>query len=279
MSKKEETSQSEKKVGLLRRLWNCLRNPSPIALGIILLVGMLIGVFSTVSFDRTMEVVGSNEFCIGCHEMQAHPYQEYLQSSHYSNDSGFQATCSDCHTPKAFLPMMVRKIEASKEVYGNLMGVIDTPEKYEARRLQMAETEWARMRGQKSVTCLECHNPAQMQKPYMATFHVSSFDDGKACIDCHKGIVHKTPVSTTKPVRGPGDDPALILHSIEGFQINQNTNDCLQCHSREQSAAGATAIHPSHYVDRDGRQLNVLSPSRYFCTACHVPQNEKNPGD
>lgn len=278
MSNKKETSQPEKKAGLLRRLWNCLRNPSPISLGVILLVGMLIGVFSTVSFDRTMEVVGSNEFCISCHEMENTPYKEYLLSTHYSNDSGVQATCSDCHTPKAFVPMMVRKMEASKEVYGNLMGVIDTPEKYESRRLQMAETEWARMRGQNSVTCLECHNPALMQKSFMATFHVSSLDDKKACIDCHKGVVHKLPVSTAKPVRVAGDDPALVLHSIEGFKIDQNMNTCLQCHSREQSPAGATAIHPSHYVDRDGRQLDALSPSRYFCTACHVSQNDKGMG-
>ena len=53
-------------------------------------------------------------------------YQEYKQTIHYSNCTGVRAVCSDCHVPKDWTHKMIRKIQASKEVYGKIMGTIDT---------------------------------------------------------------------------------------------------------------------------------------------------------
>ena len=39
----------------------------------------------------------------------------------------------------------------------------------------------------------------------------------------------------------------------------------------------AIAISPTHYVDRDGHQLADVSPRRFFCTQCHVPQADAKP--
>ena len=36
-------------------------------------------------------------------------------------------------------------------------------------------------------------------------------------------------------------------------------------------------VSVTHYQDRDGNIRQEISPRRYFCTACHVPQNEARP--
>ena len=45
---------------------------------------------------------------------------------------------------------MVRKMQASTEVYAYFTGKVDTKEKFEKHRLEMAEREWARMKANNS---------------------------------------------------------------------------------------------------------------------------------
>ena len=72
--------------------------------------------------------------------------------------------------------------------------------------------------------------------------------------------------------------PPLIPHSIRGYEITVNTNKCMNCHAWENAiSAGAPRISVSHYRDRDGKQLADVSPSRYNCTQCHVPQVNAKP--
>ncbi len=74
-------------------------------------------------------------------------------------------------------------------------------------------------------------------------------------------------------MRAYPEQPPVIPHSIEGYQLSVNTNRCLSCHKREfTEASGAPMISVTHYMDRDGQMLADVSPRRYFCTACHVPQ-------
>lgn len=69
--------------------------------------------------------------------------------------------------------------------------------------------------------------------------------------------------------------PPLIPHKIEGYQVNRNFNKCLSCHSwKNYKEAEATKISLTHFNDRDGNELSDVSPRRYFCTQCHVPQVE-----
>jgi cytochrome c-type protein NapC len=92
---------------------------------------------------------------------------------------------------------MARKIQASQEVYGKIMGTIDTPEKFEAKRLELAEHEWARMKGSQSRECRNCHSfdgmDVEKQKTRASKMHKIAKDENKTCIDCHKGIAHKKP--------------------------------------------------------------------------------------
>ncbi len=81
-----------------------------------------------------------------------------------------------------------------------------------------------------------------------------------------------------RPKRNFPEQPPVIPHSIRDYQIDQNFNTCMTCHSRTQSPeTGAIAVSITHYYDRDGQPLGAVSPRRYFCLQCHVPQHEIAP--
>ena len=80
--------------------------------------------------------------------------------------------------------------------------------------------------------------------------------------------------------RGPHDrdfvqQPPLIPHTIDGYQITKNFNKCMDCHAFQRArTSGATKVSISHFRTRDGQELDNVSPRRYFCTQCHVPQTD-----
>jgi nitrate reductase (cytochrome), electron transfer subunit len=74
------------------------------------------------------------------------------------------------------------------------------------------------------------------------------------------------------------EQPPTIPHSIRNYQIDKNFNMCLTCHSRSASPqTGAPMISVTHFYDRDGQVLAAVSPRRYFCLQCHVPQADVKP--
>ncbi len=179
-------------------LWAKLRQPSAkYSLIALLTVGFFSGIFFWGGFNTAMEATNTMEFCISCHEMHDNVYQEYKKTIRYSNRIGVRAVCSDCHVPKDWSHKMVRKIKASAELWGKLMGTIDTKEKFEANRLRLAENEWARMKAVDSRECRNCHSfegmDTEKQKLRGAKMHKIAQDEKKTCIDCHKGIAHQKP--------------------------------------------------------------------------------------
>ena len=84
--------------------------------------------------------------------------------------------------------------------------------------------------------------------------------------------------SDVKRVRNYAMQPPVIPHKIEAYQVDLRVNKCMTCHSRaatEQSQAPMVSI--THFMDRDGQFLASISPRRYFCNQCHVPQHETEP--
>jgi cytochrome c-type protein NapB len=74
------------------------------------------------------------------------------------------------------------------------------------------------------------------------------------------------------------EQPPTIPHSIDSYQIDKNSNRCLLCHARAGAFTfQAPMISVTHFVDRDGQVLATVSPRRYFCTQCHVPQTDAKP--
>ncbi|OAN51090.1 hypothetical protein A6A04_16810 [Paramagnetospirillum marisnigri] len=146
-------------------------------------------------FNTAMEATNTLGFCINCHEMKDNVYQEYIKTIHYTNRSGVRATCSDCHVPKDWVHKFIRKIQASGEVFHWLMGTVDTPEKFDGKRYQLAKRVWETMKSTDSRECRNCHafdqmNP-DMQKQRARKQHTNAQAEGGTCIDCHKGIAHK----------------------------------------------------------------------------------------
>jgi len=159
------------------------------------IVFMFVGVIFWGGFNTAMEATNSLDFCISCHEMRDTVYQEYKQSIHYANRSGVRASCSDCHVPDPWVYKVLRKIKASNELYHKLVGSVDTPEKFEAKRLELATRVWRAMKATDSRECRNCHNfnsmNADAQKPRAQKQHENALQRGQTCIDCHKGIAHK----------------------------------------------------------------------------------------
>ena len=160
----------------------------------LLAIGLMLGVGGLLAFDATMHATSTEAFCTSCHEMADNPYDQLQRTTHYTNPSGVAATCSDCHVPKEFVPKMIRKIEASREVWGHLRGIIDTPEKYAAHAPVMKEREIARLKANDSQECRNCHDEGRMLLPVQTVkaqeFHKNLEDGGKTCIDCHTGVGH-----------------------------------------------------------------------------------------
>jgi cytochrome c-type protein NapB len=81
--------------------------------------------------------------------------------------------------------------------------------------------------------------------------------------------------TTEKEVRNYPEQPPLIPHAIEGYQVDLNGNKCLSCHARARTAESqAPMLSITHFMDREGQFLASVSPRRFFCTQCHVPQQE-----
>jgi cytochrome c-type protein NapC len=195
----DQGSAPSKKSGL----WGVLRRPSTkYSLLTLLVVGFVSGIVFWGGFNTGMEATNTLEFCISCHEMENTVYQEYKETIHYSNRTGVRAMCSDCHVPRDWGHKMIRKVKASGELYGKIVGTINTPEKFEAKRLQLARREWARMKGSDSRECRNCHSfdgmNTTMQKQRARRQHEMAQENNETCIDCHKGIAHHLPEGMTE---------------------------------------------------------------------------------
>jgi cytochrome c-type protein NapB len=74
------------------------------------------------------------------------------------------------------------------------------------------------------------------------------------------------------------EQPPVIPHSTEGYEVSVHGNKCLSCHARSRTGESqAPMISITHFSDRDGQFLAAVSPRRYFCTQCHVPQHNVKP--
>lgn len=187
---------------VIRFYWKVIRRPSVhYSLGFLTMGGFTMGIMFWGGFNTALEFTNTEEFCTGCHEMRENVYAELQHTIHFTNRSGVRAKCSDCHVPHDWTDKIARKMQASKEVWGKVFGTIDTREKFEAKRRELAEREWARLKANDSLECRNCHNFDYMdftrQSKRASEQHSTALAKGeKTCIDCHKGIAHQLPDMT-----------------------------------------------------------------------------------
>ena len=180
--------------GWIKRLWQRI---SALNAFVLLTIGLVAGIIFWGGFNTVLEMTNTMEFCLSCHEMRNNPYKEYKDTIHYKNPSGVQVTCADCHVPRPWGHKVVRKIKATRELWYKATGKIDTDEKFTAHRWERANRVWDSMKATDSRECRNCHSFESMdlseQDRSARKKHSRAVDQGKTCIDCHKGIAHEEP--------------------------------------------------------------------------------------
>jgi cytochrome c-type protein NapC len=164
--------------------------------GLILLT-FFIGAVMLTAGAAGLAWTNTEQFCIGCHEMKDNVYAEFKGTIHDFNRSGVRAICSNCHVPHEPWPLIKRKMRASFELWGHFMGAIDTKEKFEKRRYELATRVWMRMKETDSLECRNCHHDnafdPDKQSEKAKARHSTMKQKGLTCIDCHFGIAHHEP--------------------------------------------------------------------------------------
>jgi nitrate reductase (cytochrome), electron transfer subunit len=81
-----------------------------------------------------------------------------------------------------------------------------------------------------------------------------------------------------RQIRSYPEQPPIIPHTIEAYQLDADVNQCLSCHARSRTGdSQAPMVSITHFMDRGGQFLASVSPRRYFCVQCHVPQYPVKP--
>ena len=185
--------------GLLARTWRRLRSPSARwPLLALVGVGIVLGAIAIIGTQVMVHVTGTDAFCgTTCHSMQW-VAQEHRESIHGATRTGMRATCHDCHIPREYPELLWYKAAAgTKDVIGEIRGIISTEEKFEQERKRMAAEVWTEYKANDSRACRGCHEFSKdvlaKQRELVRPIHEPALDGRATCIDCHKGVGHKAP--------------------------------------------------------------------------------------
>lgn len=168
-----------------------------IGLGVLIIIGFAGGVWFWWGFNTALEATNKEEFCLSCHTMHDNLLPELQKTVHWQNRTGVRARCPDCHVPHNFSDKIARKMQASREVWGQIVGTIDNRELFKDHRLTLAQREWARFKANNSKECRNCHdyNSMDFSKMRITSQMImrSAAERNASCVDCHKGIAHQLP--------------------------------------------------------------------------------------
>ena len=185
--------------GLLARTWRRVRSPSarwPVAA--LVGLGVVLSAIAIIGTQVMVNVTGTDAFCgTACHSMQW-VAQEHRESIHGAGRTGVRATCHDCHIPREYPELLWYKaVAGTKDVIGEVRGVMDTEAKFKAKRKEMAEHVWEEYRGNDSRACRHCHvfskEVLAKQKEFAQPIHAQVLEGKGTCIDCHQGVAHTAP--------------------------------------------------------------------------------------
>ena len=166
---------------------------------VVLGVGLAVGLVLFASAASFMVYANSENFCANsCHEMTSTVAIEYKGSIHDTNRSGVRATCNDCHVPHGYIPNYIAKLGLFSDLWGHFVtNSIDTKEKFEAKRYELAKRVWVNMKENDSRECRHCHTTTKMdperQSEKAQKRHEKGRAEGLTCIDCHFAISHNEP--------------------------------------------------------------------------------------
>jgi cytochrome c-type protein NapC len=165
---------------------------------VLLFVGLVLGVAFFGSAGSFMVYANSEKFCAtSCHEM-SFLAAEHKGTIHDTNRSGVRATCNDCHVPHGYITNYLAKLGLFSDYWGHFVTKsLDTKEKFEAKRYDLATRVWTYMKENDSRECRHCHTTAKMdpdkQTDKAKARHERGRAEGLTCIDCHFAIAHSEP--------------------------------------------------------------------------------------
>ncbi len=148
--------------------------------------------------------------------------------------------------------------------------------------LMLGITIGNRMGGSNSRPASQAATPADEAPPNPATTGVMSSGGLRSSLRGNAPLNDEGPAPRMSPqtntdvreVRNYPEQPPVIPHTIEAYQVDANVNQCLSCHARTRvGKSQAPMVSITHFMDRDGQFLASVSPRRYFCNQCHVPQH------
>jgi nitrate/TMAO reductase-like tetraheme cytochrome c subunit len=168
---------------------------------------MAVGWGSFAAWVSAVQYTSRTEFCITCHVMRDTVYQDYLKSSHYSNQYGAHAGCPDCHVPQYnWLEETKVKLGTIGELYAFFFEGMSNVANFEKARPELAKQVWAKFAASNARECRHCHDYSSMkmdqQPPSARSMHTDAWAKNENCVDCHKGITHKnfyTPPAEAAP--------------------------------------------------------------------------------
>lgn len=189
---------TDEKTGLWSRLWRRPTNKWTLGIPLGAVLAFVLGAVALGTTNVVLHETSTTEFCYVCHSHEQFIRPEYEASTHFKNASGVQAGCADCHLPHdSWFELVWTKAVVSLDIIPELAGKLDTAEKYEAHRAEMAESVWREFKENDSEFCRSCHTDEAMdlelQDRRAARRHSQAADKGETCIDCHYGIVHALP--------------------------------------------------------------------------------------
>ena len=255
---------------MISRLFKWFWSPSAkYAWGGIFMAGGIAGIIFWGGFNTAMEATNTLDFCISCHEMSDNVYSEYRQTIHFQNRTGVRATCSDCHVPDPWVHKFVRKIRASNELFHKVLGTVDTPDKFENKRLTLAKNVWRDMKQTDSRECRNCHSwdamSNELQKRRAKKRHVAARQENMTCIDCHKGIahrpVHKLLDEDDDPYDGKPDNRRLKLKSeVIAENIKKDVAKAVALKKAAEKATAAAAAAAAKAAEEAAKRRPTPQP-------------------
>ncbi len=161
-------------------------------------VAVVVGLGLAGSYAFVVDYTSSLNFCAHtCHEMEATVYTEYTHSKHFKNEQGVVVACAQCHVPQNNWPgTFTHKVAASFELWNHFVLGESNPVKFETRRHILAKKVWAEFAATNARQCKACHKYSNMvledQRPSIRAQHTDAMKTDENCLDCHKGLTHKS---------------------------------------------------------------------------------------
>lgn len=157
----------------------------------LLLIGVAVGIIFILLSHKVIQYTSTDKFCQSCH---VHPHAEvsWKQSTHFTNKSGVQVHCVECHLPPEGWPYLREKIKTgSRDVWAKLFTDTKKINWEEKGKLENA------VHIVYKESCIHCHQnlftKGLTKEGEDAHLYYTQHEKDLHCINCHLTVGHFNP--------------------------------------------------------------------------------------